>query len=264
MLRSEPGEGLFRLPCPSDGDIFLDLEGDPFVGEGGLEYLFGIATKEDGKLVYQSRWALNRAEELAAFEWFIQFTFERLGRFPDLHVYHFGAYEPGALKRLMLRYAKREDELDRLLRGEIFVDLHRITKQSVRASVEQYSLKALESFCEYRRRVPLPEASQARHFVEHQLELSSRPSLTEEACRTVQGYNEDDCLATERLRGWLEQLRGAEMERPAPQPISRIRISAGERPLQISAHGFSTSSRTSSAPDRKNSSSSQFLRDVAT
>ena len=141
-------------------------------------------------------------------------------QFPDLHVYHFGAYEPGALKRLMLRYAKREDEVDRLLRGEIFVDLHRITKQSVRASVEQYSLKALESFCKYRRRVPLPEASQARHFVEHQLELSSSPSLTEEACRTVQGYNEDDCLATERLRGWLEELRGTEMARPMPQPMA--------------------------------------------
>jgi len=29
------GEGLARLPAPSRGDIFLDLEGDPFVGEGG-------------------------------------------------------------------------------------------------------------------------------------------------------------------------------------------------------------------------------------
>src|SRR5580693_5533914 len=37
-LRSETDEGLFRLPTPSTGDIFLDLEGDPFVGEGGLEY----------------------------------------------------------------------------------------------------------------------------------------------------------------------------------------------------------------------------------
>jgi hypothetical protein len=33
------GFGLTRLPEPSPGDIFLDLEGDPFVGEHGLEYL---------------------------------------------------------------------------------------------------------------------------------------------------------------------------------------------------------------------------------
>jgi hypothetical protein len=34
------GFGLARLPQPSDGDIFLDFEGDPFVDEGGLEFHF--------------------------------------------------------------------------------------------------------------------------------------------------------------------------------------------------------------------------------
>jgi predicted RecB family nuclease len=117
--------------------------------------------------VYQSRWALDRAEERAAFEWFVDLTFERMVRFPDLHIYHFASYEPGAVKRLMLRYATREEEVYRLLRGEVFIDLHGITKQSVRASIEQYSLKEMERFCDYRRRVPLPGANQARHFIEH-------------------------------------------------------------------------------------------------
>jgi uncharacterized protein len=35
------GQGLCRLPEPSPGDVFLDLEGDPFVGTTGLEYLLG-------------------------------------------------------------------------------------------------------------------------------------------------------------------------------------------------------------------------------
>ena len=35
------GFGLSRLPEPSAGDIFFDFEGDPFVGDGGLEFLFG-------------------------------------------------------------------------------------------------------------------------------------------------------------------------------------------------------------------------------
>jgi len=35
------GFDLCCLPPPSEGDIFFDLEGVPFVGEGGLEYLFG-------------------------------------------------------------------------------------------------------------------------------------------------------------------------------------------------------------------------------
>ena len=40
LLHQEVGDGLTRLPSPSSGDMFLDFEGDPFVGEGGLEYLF--------------------------------------------------------------------------------------------------------------------------------------------------------------------------------------------------------------------------------
>src|SRR5579871_6244009 len=206
-LQSQPGEGLLRLPAPSAGDIFLDFEGDPFVGEGGLEYLFGIITTEGGNRVYQSRSALDRSQERAAFEWLVDMAFSRLSRFPDLHIFHFGSYEPGAIKRLMLRYATREEEVDRLLRGKVLVDLHTITKQTVRASVEQYALKDIEKFYDYRRRVPLPDANQARHFVEHQLELSASPALTDEALGTVAGYNEDDCRATEGLRDWLERLR---------------------------------------------------------
>jgi predicted RecB family nuclease len=226
-LRSEPGEGLFRLPSPSDGDFFFDLEGDPFVEEGGREYLFGLVTAgDDRNFIYQGRWALNRAEERAAFEGFIDSVFDRMSRFPDLHIYHFGTYEPGAIKRLMLRYATREEEVDRLLRGELFIDLHAITKQSVRASVEEYSLKEMEKFCDFLRKVPLREANQARHFIEHQLELSPSPILTDEARGLVEGYNEDDCRATERLRHWLEGLRtklvtsGTEVPRPALKDTS--------------------------------------------
>jgi predicted RecB family nuclease len=36
-LPPAPGVGLAKLPAPSPGDLFFDLEGDPFVGEGGLE-----------------------------------------------------------------------------------------------------------------------------------------------------------------------------------------------------------------------------------
>jgi uncharacterized protein len=44
LLPIEPGQGLARLPAPSRGDLFLDLEGDPFAREGGREYLFGLVT----------------------------------------------------------------------------------------------------------------------------------------------------------------------------------------------------------------------------
>jgi predicted RecB family nuclease len=38
MLDFIPGTGLYLLPPPSPGDVFFDIEGDPFIGEGGFEY----------------------------------------------------------------------------------------------------------------------------------------------------------------------------------------------------------------------------------
>jgi predicted RecB family nuclease len=61
----------------------------------------------------------------------------------------------------MGRYATREDEIDQMLRAGLFVDLHTVLKRAVRAGVEQYSLKALEVFHGFRRRVLLEEARSA-------------------------------------------------------------------------------------------------------
>ncbi|MCA8944434.1 MAG: ribonuclease H-like domain-containing protein, partial [Planctomycetes bacterium] len=139
-----------------------------------------------------------------------------------LHVYHYHHYEPAAVKRLMTRHATREDDVDRLLRGSRFVDLCAIAKQSVRASVERYSLKDLEPFFGYQRDVPLREASLALRGVECALELGDDPD--DEALERVRVYNRDDCFATEGLRDWLERLRaevvasGTPLERPELAP----------------------------------------------
>jgi predicted RecB family nuclease len=74
-LTPTPGFGLACLPAPSDGDIFLDFEGDPFVEEGGLEFLFGYAFKDDvGAESYRADWALSRQDEKEAFERFVDFV----------------------------------------------------------------------------------------------------------------------------------------------------------------------------------------------
>jgi uncharacterized protein len=115
LLPVIPGTGFCRLPEPSSGDVFLDLEGDPFVGDSGLQYMFGIACKHQaGELAYENRWALNREQEKLAFEWLVDKIMLRRTKDPGMHVYHFGAYEPATLRRLMGRYATREDEVDRM------------------------------------------------------------------------------------------------------------------------------------------------------
>jgi uncharacterized protein len=129
-----PEFGLASLPLPSEGDIFLDLEGDPFVSDGGLEFLFGYAYRaSDGSERYSSDWSFSRVEEKAAFERFVDFVMARLEQYPDLHIFHFAPYEPAALKRLMGRYATRENEIDRMLRAGLFVDLYAVIRHSIRA-----------------------------------------------------------------------------------------------------------------------------------
>ena len=118
LLEPEHGHGLHRLPRPSDGDLFFDFEGDPWWGDEGLEYLFGTVFLEDGAWRYDARWATTRAEEKATFEAWIDWVMARLERHPDLHVFHYNAYEPTAVKRLAARHATREAEVDELLRRQ--------------------------------------------------------------------------------------------------------------------------------------------------
>jgi predicted RecB family nuclease len=215
LLPVAEGMGLCRLPEPSADDVFVDLEGDPFVGESGLQYLFGLAFKNaQGALRYEKRWALNREEEKRGFEWLVDEIMRRREANPRMHVYHFGAYEPGALKRLMGMYATREDEIDGLLRAGAMVDLHQAFKQSTRAGVEEYSLKKIEAFYRFERKTPLDESRAAMRYVEHRLELERNLENIADKIRTaMEGYNSEDCFSTAALRDWLEEERSKLVDR---------------------------------------------------
>jgi predicted RecB family nuclease len=214
------GIGFCRLPEPSADDIFLDLEGDPFVGEQGLQYLLGFAFRNaESQWSYGKQWALNREEEKTGFQWLVDEIMRRRAENPKMHVYHFGAYEPGALKRLMGMYATREDEIDRMLRAGVLVDLHQAFKQSTRASVEEYSLKKIEAFYGFERATPLDLSRAAMRYVEHRLELGRlEEDIPEKFRETLEGYNREDCISTGKLRDWLEEEREKVVEQGASVP----------------------------------------------
>ena len=204
ILQVTDEHGLSLLPQPSPGDIFFDLEGDPFVGLNGREYLFGVAL-QDG--VYECQWGLTAEQERDAFIWFVDLVMARWAEHPAMHVYHFAAYEPSTLKRLMGRYGVREDEIDRMLRAKLFVDLHTVVKRSVRASVEQYSLKALEVFHGFVRKIRLDEAGRAMRTMQHSLESACSTQVNDAVKEAIIAYNADDCFSTQSLRDWLERER---------------------------------------------------------
>ncbi|MGD0401819.1 MAG: TM0106 family RecB-like putative nuclease [Candidatus Acidiferrales bacterium] len=208
LLPVTPGTGFCSLPEPSDFDVFMDLEGDPFADDGGRQYLFGFVTKnEKHEIAYKKQWCFTAEEEKQSFEWIVDQIMQRWNADRNMHVYHFGAYEPSKFKWLMGRYATREDEIDRMLRAKLFVDLHTTFKQGVRAGVEEYSLKKLEMFHEFERKVPLEVSREAMRYVEHRLELGWDGDLPEHFRAAMEGYNEDDCRSTVSLRNWLETQR---------------------------------------------------------
>jgi predicted RecB family nuclease len=225
LLPLVAGTGLLRLPEPSAGDVFFDLEGDPFVPDAGREYLFGYAYHNDeGHLTYDHSWGLTAAAEKDAFEAFVDFVLNRWQKYPDLHIYHYAPYEPAALKRLMGRFGVREDDVDCMLRSQLFVDLYAVVRQGLRASVERYSIKTLEPFYAYVREMPLDEAGKHLQAMDMALEFNETDDVPAETLDVIRRYNKDDCISAAHLRDWLEQLRadaiasGLEIPRPAVVP----------------------------------------------
>ena len=208
----ETGRGFEGLPPRSAGDIILDFEGHPlFEPARGLEYLFGILTLEGDELRYEALWAHDRAGERRALEALVDRIYERLARYPDLHVYHYGAYEPAAIKRLMGEYATRESEVDDLLRRKIFVDLFAIFRQALRAGAASYSLKDLEALFDFARTAEVRSGNQAIVDYERWLDDKDARILAD-----IAKYNEEDCRATLGLLGWLHQVRPPDIAWPAP------------------------------------------------
>lgn len=203
LLPPGPENGFRLLPMPSDGDIFFDMEGYPyFEPAGGLEYLFGLVTRDGPFIAWH---ASSRDEEKQAFEGFIDFVHERLKTWPDLHVYHYAPYESSTLKRLMSTHATRENELDALLRRETLVDLFQVVRQSIRISHASYSIKKVRTFF-------MTGAGKGAvtdggdSILQFERFLQTRdPAILEAITR----YNEEDCVSTVRLHDWLLEQRRA-------------------------------------------------------
>lgn len=195
--------GFARLPRPDKGDMFFDMEGDPYE-DGGLEYLFGVYFFEAGTPQFRAFWAHSRAEEKTAFEQFMDFAIARLNEYPDAHIYHYAHYEPTALKRLMSLHGTREAELDNLLRRHKLVDLYKVVREGIRVSEPSYSIKNIERFYLDKRTAEVTNAGASIVYYERWKETAD-PQLLKD----IETYNFDDVRSTFELREWLLKLRPA-------------------------------------------------------
>ncbi|MEC5181468.1 TM0106 family RecB-like putative nuclease [Arthrobacter sp. CG_A4] len=210
-----PDNTLAELPAPSAGDIFFDFEGDPLwqessTGVWGLEYLFGVIEAPTGPGaagVFKPFWAHSREEEKQAFLDFLAYVEKRRQDFPDMHVYHYAAYEKTALRKLSVMHVAGEDTVDQWLRDGLLVDLYHTVRNSIRISDNSYSIKKLEPLYmgTNLRSGDVKDAGASVVAYAHYCDARD-DGRSEEAAKILAGisdYNEYDCLSTLELRDWL-------------------------------------------------------------
>jgi uncharacterized protein len=199
--------GLAKLPPPHSADVYFDMEGFPLVA-GGLEYLFGASTKRANgdELEFHDWWAHDRAEEKEAFEQFVDWVHGRWLQNPGMHIYHYAAYEVSAIRRLSTRHDSRQDEVDNLLRNNVFVDLYQIVSHGLRIGEDSYSIKKVESLYRDRRSTQVATAVDSIVQYARWIESGEGRQWTQSAIlKGIRDYNEDDCRSTAELTLWLRQ-----------------------------------------------------------
>lgn len=203
---AEAGRGLGLLPQPDAGDVFYDIEGDPYY-PNGLEYLHGLWFQENGQWRFQAFWAHDREAEGEAVAGLLGFLTNHFRQNPTAHLYHYANYEVAALRRLTTQHRRGEAAMDQLQRERRFIDLHRVVAGGLQASEPGYSIKDLEAFYMEKRNSDVATAG-ASVVVYERWRESGDPDLLEQ----IRDYNETDCRSTQLLRDWLvSTVRPAEM-----------------------------------------------------
>jgi len=232
VLRAiEAGRGLSLVPEPDAGDVFYDIEGDPYYADG-LEYLHGVWFFEDDTWRYRAFWAHDREQEGIAAGELLEFLVERLERFPGAHVYHYANYEIAALRRVTAFHRRGEAAMDQLQRQLRFVDLHRVVSGGLIASEPGYSIKDLEVFYMEKRDGDVATAGASVVMYETWRETGS-----DEALAQIRDYNETDCRSTQLLRDWLvTRVRPADLPwrplGPVPDAGALARVEAEEAEVE--------------------------------
>ncbi len=143
-----------RSRRPMRRTCFFDMEGYPLV-PGGLEYLFGTwARNEQDRPVRISRLVGSRSRLRKRSRSRDSSTgcYARWKKNPAMHIYHYATYEVSAVRRLSTRHDTRQDEVDDLLRNNVFVDLYQIVRHAVRIGEDSYSIKSIETLYRPKRR----------------------------------------------------------------------------------------------------------------
>ncbi len=203
-------------------DVFFDIEGDPLL-EGGLEYLWGVTYFDENSVrQYKDFWAHDHEQEKDAFKNFIEWVYARWTKDPSMHIYHYASYEITACRKLMGRHGIYENEVDQLLRNEVFVDLYKIIKGCLLLGEPRYSIKNVEHLYRPKRATEVASGGDSVVVYESWRESPDGDTWqTSKILNDIREYNIDDCNSTQELVEWL-RLRQSEMNIPYLGKTERV------------------------------------------
>lgn len=216
------------MPEKNAGDIWFDMEGDPFANNGkGLEYMFGYLWKENSIYEFNTFDARNFNEERQAFIDFIAYVINRREDYPAMHVYHYASYEVSAMLRLAQRHTFFEFEVDKLVRDGVFVDLYAVVRQAFRFSTESMSIKSIEKvYWDGNREKEVSNAVGSVIQFEKALGLLAEGNEIgfTKILEEIKSYNKDDVDSTRQLDHWIRaQAVQAKLDISSLPPASEVK-----------------------------------------
>ncbi|MEM9220715.1 MAG: TM0106 family RecB-like putative nuclease [Cyanobacteria bacterium P01_F01_bin.150] len=172
-------------------ELYFDIEAAP---ERELIYLHGVVVVDRNANTnkFYGLMAEYPDEEAAIWQQFLDLT----ARHPTAPIFHFCPYEAHTVKKLGAAYQTPEYITDALLKR--FVDLHDRVVHAATMPIESYALKAIAKWIGFKWRDSEANGAQSIFWYDQWLETDDRTYLD----RILQ-YNEDDCLATWKVKDWL-------------------------------------------------------------
>ena len=172
-------------------EIFLDIEGVP---DQKFYYLIGLLICVKGEISYYSFWADNLKEEEKIW---LQLM-ERINLYPEAPIYHYGSYEPKAIKKLCKSYL---DEDNYKLIEKRLINVNQYIYGKVYFPVYSNSLKELGKYV---------GASWSNNLSSGLESLVFRYHWEEKPNTKIQqiliNYNREDCQALKKLTDVISSL----------------------------------------------------------
>lgn len=175
----------------SNIELYFDIESDPL---RDFDYLFGVLKVENGKETYHPFMAASPAQESEMWLEFCDF----IAQYIDAPLYHYGFFEKDVVQRFASRYGVSGLVQEAFERN--MIDLIELIRPAIIFPLSFYSLKDIASYIGFHWRADDASGANSVLWFEEWLKEKS-PKLLQK----IMEYNEDDVLATWKLKEWLSK-----------------------------------------------------------